>query len=407
MAGPSPAREVSAVAPPSGRFEGLDGLRGVAILLVLLWHTAIVTRFPVEAMGPLRPLVMSGWAGVDLFFALSGFLITALLLREEQRSQAAGHGRTFSAWRFYARRALRILPVFYAVFLLKTYFMSRYPVFTSIRVTELWAAHSPLGLLPYATFWGTYFLGYLWPHFGQQMPTHPGEAYDVYWSLYVEEHFYLLWPLFLLLVRSSKLRLGISLAICLLLPLLRFWAVHRQGDLFVLVQQVSHYRIDSILWGGVAALAFSRLTELTLPARQRRLLLGLAAAAVVALVLGGQLSMRPRGTALGLGLGLTLLALGTALLLVELVAAPRSRLCRALQWRPLAVIGRLSFAAYLIHMPMMDLARAVFFASPRGPHVGNLLLAFVLFAALTLVAAAVLHWTIERPFLALKDRYLR
>lgn len=396
MGGPSPAR-----------FRGFDGLRGLAILLVLLWHTAVVTRFPPEAMGPLRPLVMSGWAGVDLFFALSGFLITALLLREEQRSQVAGQGRRISLARFYARRALRILPVFYAVFVLKTYLLSRYPLFSSVRAAEVWAADSPLGLLPYATFWGSYFLGYLWHHFGHQVPTHPGQAYDVYWSLYVEEHFYLLWPLFLLLVRSWKLRLGIALGICLLLPLLRFWAVNRQGDLFVLVQQISHYRIDSILWGALGALAFARLDELTLPTRRRRLLLGLVAAALVALVLTGHLSMLPRGTAFGLALGLTLLAVGTTLLLVDLVTAADSGLCRALEWRPLAVIGRLSFAAYLIHMPMMDLGREVFFVDPRAPHLGNLLAAFLLFAALSLLAAAVLHWTVERPFLALKDRYLR
>ena len=429
MRGP-PAADGPGPLATSGRFPGFDGLRAVAILLVLLWHTAVVTRFPAEALGPLRPLVMTGWAGVDLFFALSGFLITALLLREE-RAHGGTDGGTepgrIDLWRFYLRRALRILPVFYAVFLLKTYLLSRSSLFSSIRVQELWAAESPLGLIPYATFWGTYFLGYLWPRFGHTMPVHPGEAYDVYWSLYVEEHFYLLWPLFLVLVRSRRSRVQVALAVCLLLGVLRTIAVLRQPGLFVLVQQVSHYRIDSILWGALGALlldggqaggqskvgldaGLARLGQLAaclLSSRGRRLALAAVAATCLLLVLTGALSMLPRGTALGLGLGLSLLAVGTTLLLAELVLAPHTRLARMLEWRPLAAIGRLSFAAYLVHLPMMDVGRAIFFAAPRAQHVGNLLLAFVLFTALSLAAALLLHLAVERPFLALKDRYRR
>ena len=398
----------------AGRFPGLDGLRAVAILLVLLWHTAIVTRFPLEEMGPLRPLVMSGWAGVDLFFALSGFLITALLLREERLARLVDPGASFSGWRFYARRALRILPVFYAVFFLKTFVLSRHPLFESIRVDEVWSSGSPLGLLPYATFWGTYFLGYLWPHFGNTMPVHPGEAYDVYWSLYVEEHFYLLWPLFLLLVRSRRWRVDVSLSICLALLALRFLAVSKNPGLYVLVQQVSHYRMDSILWGAVVALLLDgdpgarlrRLRELLLASRPRRLLLGGSGAAIVALVLSGSLAMRPRGTAFGLAVGLTLLAVFTGLLLAELLAAPGTHLGRALEWRPLVLVGRLSFSAYLIHLPMMDLGKAFFFATPRALSAANLLLAFLLFTLLSLAAAWLLHLAVERPFLAIKDRFL-
>lgn len=87
------------------RIESLDGLRGIAVLCVVFFH-----YFPREGAGPLRPLISSGWVGVDLFFVLSGYLITTILY--EQRG-AGGYFRNF-----YGRRILRLFPLYYALFLL-------------------------------------------------------------------------------------------------------------------------------------------------------------------------------------------------------------------------------------------------------------------------------------------------
>jgi peptidoglycan/LPS O-acetylase OafA/YrhL len=394
--------EVAARASPEhqGRFRGFDGLRGVAILLVLLWHARSATQFPAGALGPVRPLVMSGWAGVDLFFALSGFLITSLLMREESARVATGGGPGFALGRFYLRRALRILPVFYAVFLLNTFILSRFDLFESIRAQQVWNEGSRFGLWPYALFLGTYFLGY-----GRALlapdAVLPGEAYEVFWSLAVEEHFYLLWPAFLLLCRSTRARVVVSLVVCLMLPALRALATARGWDEPYFVHFASHYRLDSILWGGLAALA---RPHLSLSARTRRGVLAAVGLAIAALVGTRALSVLPHPTPLGAGLGLSLLAAGTALLLLDLVAVPTSRLVQALEWRPLAGLGRLSYAVYLIHLPMMDLGRVLVFAQPRAPNLVNFLLAFLVFGALSVLAAWILHRLIERPALTLKQR---
>lgn len=108
------------------RIRGFDGLRAVAILLVLLWHTRALFRSP--SFGVLQPIVDVGWAGVDLFFGLSGFLITSLILREEETNELSRKGRRFSVKDFYGRRLLRIFPPYYTV-LLVTVILSRFPQF--------------------------------------------------------------------------------------------------------------------------------------------------------------------------------------------------------------------------------------------------------------------------------------
>jgi peptidoglycan/LPS O-acetylase OafA/YrhL len=380
------------------RFVGFDGVRAIAILLVILWHGALWSQFPERAMGPLRPLVMTGWAGVDLFFALSGFLITSLLLREEQRNERAGQGTRFSLGRFYLRRALRILPVFFVVFALDVLVFSAY--FPSAQTETVFANHSPLGLWPYLTFWGNYFahLPQLW---GRPI-TPPGEAFRVFWSLCVEEHFYLLWPLFLTLCKRWRVRVGVAVAACVLMSVGRYVARATNYETHLAIHGLSHFRMDSILWGALGALVIDRLPATPRP---RRLFLVLGMAAIALLASTRALSVLPPPTPLGISLGLTLLAVFSTGLLVELVKAPTSGLARALDWAPLQVIGRLSYAMYLIHFPAIDLGRLIFFNKRRAPTLGNLLLSYGLFVFLTITAAAVLHFLVERPFLRLKDRF--
>ncbi|HXU71791.1 MAG TPA: acyltransferase [Polyangia bacterium] len=385
----------------AGRFHGFDGLRAIAIVLVILWHGALVSRFPDGAMGLLRPLVKMGWSGVDLFFALSGFLITALLLREERAHAARDGGARFSLGRFYARRALRILPVFYAVFLLNTYILARAPVFDSVRATQIAAHHSPLGLSPYATFWSNYFVAYFYRLTGRPVDD-PGLAYVVYWSLCVEEHFYLVWPFFLFFVRRWRARVLGALAVCLAVPVLRWLAVDQNWDGQNAIRSLTHYRLDAILWGALGALVHERLRPLV---RARRL--GLVAALAVAgvLVARGDLSVTPPGTALGLALGLTMLSVAATLALVDLALVPSSLGARVLEARPLVAVGRVSYGMYLVHFQVIDVGRRLFFAVPRRPTVWNLVLSCGLYVLLTFGAAWLLYRLVERPFLRLKDRY--
>jgi peptidoglycan/LPS O-acetylase OafA/YrhL len=379
-------------------FRGFDGLRAVAILLVILWHGATTTRFPTGALGPLRPLVAMGWAGVDLFFALSGFLITALILREERRAEATVGQARFSLRRFYLRRALRILPVFYAVFFLNTYlFSGSLPSVEGRRVLD---SASPLGLWPYATFWGNYFSAYH-PHFGKGV-VFPGTAYAVLWSLCVEEHFYLLWPSFLALVKPWRQRIGAAVVACLIMAILRFVSQSAPFGDPSSIPQLSHLRMDSILWGAVGAILIDRIPSRAGP---RRLALAVGAGLIVLLVARGDLTAVSRPSAFGIAIGLTLLALVSTVLLVELIKVPDSGLARALEWAPIAWVGRLSYAMYLIHFQAIDLGRQLVFSTPRAPTLTNFLLVQAVFVLLSVAGAAVLHILVERPFLRLKDRF--
>jgi peptidoglycan/LPS O-acetylase OafA/YrhL len=388
----------------SPRFAGFDGVRAVAILLVIVWHTAVVTGFPEEAMGAFRPLIMSGWMGVDLFFALSGFLITTLLVREEAAGAdegVPGKGRIHLA-RFYLRRGLRILPIFYLVFAVNTLVLARFPIFSTIHARQLAAHRSFLGLVPYATFWGNYFPAYS-PRFSSRLFYDPGESYLVYWSLCVEEHFYLLWPLFLFAVRDRRARLATALAVCAGVCVLRFVAAARGWEASdTTYHSVSHYRLDAILWGAAAALVHDRWP---MTSAVRRGALGVGVAAVAALLVTRALSLRPPSTLLGLSVGMTALAVTAALLVLELGSAPRSGLARALEIAPLRSIGRVSYGMYLVHFQMMDLGSFLLQRGPTQPTLPAFFSACLLFAALSYAAAWVLYRAVERPFLDIKDRY--
>jgi peptidoglycan/LPS O-acetylase OafA/YrhL len=353
-----------------GRIRGFDGLRAVAIVLVILWHTKTVFGF--RSLGVLDPLVNAGWAGVDLFFGLSGFLITSLILTEERET-----GR-FGIRDFYARRVLRIFPPYYTVLLVTGLVLSRFAVFRSAHWP--WDEPQPLYVASFAFLFSNY------------LDLDPiGLAYIVNWSLCVEEHFYLFWPATLLLLRSRPARVIFGLTVCTLVPLLRFDALglmepHR-------VHSLSHLRIDSILWGALAALLFPWLTK---HPRIRRTVL--YASAVTALFfLGPELSFW------GYFVGLTAIAIAVAAFVSNIAATPESWLVTLLEARPLRAVGKVSYGMYLLHFQALDVVRAL--APPGLPQV----LAFALFAvctiALTWAAAAVMYRLVEQPALRLKRHF--
>jgi len=362
---------------PAGLIRGLDGLRAVAILLVILWHAA--KRLPPEALGVAARFADAGWTGVDLFFALSGFLITSLLLEEEARS-----GRGFSLRDFYARRALRILPPFYLVLLLNTLLVGVRP-FSDVVGTRVGGS---LELVSLATYWSNYFFTYF-------ESLNPARALLIYWSLCVEEHFYLLWPLCLFFVRGRRPRMVLALGACLAFLLMRLFGRSTAFE----VQTLSHFRMDSILWGALAALGFE---ELRARREALRLVAGLLVALVATMFLTGFLSARPGRTEHAIGL--TLLAVSFAALVSEVAANPESRLTRALDVRPLRALGRVSYGMYLLHMQAISVAALLL---PRGPSLASYLLLVVSSTACTWAASFLMYRFYEKRFLALKRHFRR
>lgn len=366
---------------PSTYIRGLDGLRGLAILAVILWHTASsAPGFPAGSLGPFGKVVGTGWAGVDLFFALSGFLITRLVLLEEA---GAPDGR-FDVRRFYWRRILRILPAFFAVLALNVLVLG--PL--GLRSASVPPLHA---LWSFATFTSNYYLHYV-------EEVRAGTAYLVYWSLCVEEHFYLVWPFALVLLKRRRDRILVALAVCVALPLLRWALVARGIETTISVYYLSHYRLDAILSGALAALLYQPLRRAV---AVRRALLALSAGTAVLLLALGQLSQLPAPTLLGLSLGFSALAATASLLVVEVSATPDSAAARGLASGPLAALGRVSYGMYLLHFQMMDVAVQLTRAEVDRS-LARSLFAFAVCTLITYGAALVMHRLVEQPFLRLK-----
>ena len=308
------------IAPGSGRIPQLDGVRGLAILMVLLWHYFarqwMVTHAgaSVPVAGPLLGLM---WSGVDLFFVLSGFLIIGIL---NDNRDSPNYFRVF-----YLRRACRILPVYYLV-------LAAYLVVT--RAGLLDAASYPLLLkaeLPlwsYATFTQNIFMG--------RGATFGPDWLGVTWSLAVEEQFYLVAPLLLYLVprRAFKLLCVVGIVVA---PILR--AAMPGTISFVNLPS----RADSLLLGALLALMVRTPGFTARAERSQGVLLAFAALAVPILA---ALSQYPNVNAV-----LKHSVLGAVFTVLTLLALlPSAAMTRAFLARPaLMWLGVRSYSIYLFH----------------------------------------------------------
>jgi peptidoglycan/LPS O-acetylase OafA/YrhL len=343
-------------------FGSLDGLRAASIIAVVLHHTAG------DAL-PHSRLVRKGAEGVTLFFAISGFLITTLLLREQER-----HG-TIDLGAFYARRSLRIFPLYYAVLLLYgglVYALER---------------HTAVGRqffenLPYfATYTSNWFV-----------PLEGRVIFYFAWSLAAEEQFYLVWPPLLRVLPSRVAALWVVGALSL-------------GIVAVELTHVAGAAVPKgLLW-----------LVLKLPLS---ILLGVCAALALHGPRGFALLAGPLGhkyaSALWLVLAVASLALGGVprfvphVLLTALVVAcvirPDHALARLLALRPLAYVGTVSYGLYLLHVLVKN-ALAKVLTRFVGEPVWWLLFPGTLLVATGVAALSFRYF--ESPILRLKKRYER
>ena len=302
------------------RLVRLDGLRGIAALSVALFHAGAYLTPTLAA-----DLLPGGFIGVDLFFVLSGFLMTSILLEPSQ-----GYGR------FYVRRVARIFPALY-LFLAAQWFYT-------------WVTHST------ATGWHTYALiglgsGNWAPQVGSILPFSLAQT----WSLGVEEQLYLIWPLVLLLFgRRHPDRLkwlclaGIALSLGAKLVMFRAGvpAVHIYGQ--------TDARLDDFLAGALVAVLWSRRSDAT---GSNRIPAALAVPAVG--FLGFTLAVgHPYSSAWLYEGGFTAVGLACAVVLYACLRhVPGTAV---LGTRPLRSLGRFSYAIYLWHpLVFLAVARAV------------------------------------------------
>lgn len=346
------------------RIAELDGLRALAILWVMLYHALWGLHFWWSA-----PITTWGWAGVDLFFVISGYLITSILLSLRERGR--GYFRTF-----YMRRVLRIFPPCYLV--LAIYFLVS--VLSGFHRLKPWVAN--------ALFLSAIFPDRLVRGVGSYAAFPVAVGVEVYWSLSVEEWFYVVWaPVVRWLSRPALWRC--LLAIVVLTPLLRALISDQKVPYFF-----APARADALAFGALLALLAA---EGLLTAISGEVLAAVALSAAIGLLAWGELATgrvyQSRAFSLA---GYTILETGLAAVVwYSLTRAGGPGLVRILRMRALRYIGVISYTLYLIHYPIIVLATAM---------TGNQWLGGLIGIVVAIALAAVSWHYFEQPILALKDR---
>jgi peptidoglycan/LPS O-acetylase OafA/YrhL len=363
----------------------LDGVRGLAIVLVLC-HNFQVLEGPADLVGRVFELAFDlGWIGVQLFFVLSGFLITRILL---QTQDAPNY---YSA--FFGRRLLRIFPLYYATLAI---------AFIVLPAAGAMPARWEVDRPQQAWLW-LYLSNWTAPY---GSATH---AFPHFWSLAVEEQFYLLWPL-LVHRRSAAqvLRWCGAIAVAILGVRIGMLAAGLGPDP---VYSFTVTRLDALAIGGAAA-AWLQLPGA--PARAIALRRRLIAAALVLAAIGFVVTRGyPRTSVLGQTLGYSVLAVVFALGVVAAAAgdAVASGAVAARGWvvwlraAPLRMLGRYSYGMYIFHKPLHDLAgKPLLQALGLYEHAGvAVAVAYIAAGTLvTLALAMVSYHLFEKHFLGLK-----
>jgi peptidoglycan/LPS O-acetylase OafA/YrhL len=339
-------------------FASLDGLRCLSILPVI-WHHA--TPRPLPGIGGKGP------AGVDLFFCISGFLITTLLLRERARTGSIALGN------FYARRALRILPLYYALLIAYVGFAALLPSSAPQR------AHFFHTLPLYASFTANWFAD-----FGVAFPI----LFSFAWSLCIEEQFYALWPW---IVRRCTPRGALSM-MCAIIAV--DWLAERGALSASLSPGGQALRIVTsfaapIGLGSVLALLLQERFGFAVLTR----ILGKAWSAPLALALVFALLLWPSAP---------LFAFQTSLaaLVGACVIRERNGLAPLLQARPVAYVGAVSYGLYLLNSTAIGVVKRVF-----PSHASNSSFVFWFSLPLALALARLSHRYLEAPFLRLRSHF--
>jgi len=356
--------------PIAGHNSWLDALRALAIVLVLFRHGSRIEGVGFASGSFGQNVFSNGWIGVDLFFVLSGYLIAKSLFKR------LGKDQQLFSWRYFEARILRIVPAYYAVLLLCV--IGFFPFFQV----------SPEGLEQRFFYHGLFLQDY----FGADINV-------VFWSLGVEEKFYILVPLLilaLLRIKSVRWQFAACLVIMSLSPIARFAVFAFQESIigyqefFTQLRSPFHMSLEGFLVGIMVALGERKNWLLPVKIAKPVLLLCL-----VGLVLWAgshefmasinlfDAVLQPLLLSLFFGLMLyCCLGLNNTLLPLE----PTAR-----------VIARLSYALYLVHFPLIPLV-LVLTKDLGGWAFWSLYLLF------SMLGAMALHFLVEKPFLKLKDR---
>ncbi len=356
------------------RLPELDGIRAIAIWMVLILHVFYGWVPSNHDFRPIPRFVMliigHGWLGVDLFFILSGFLITGILLDSKEKVHYFRN--------FYARRFLRIMPLYFAVVLVFVICYSHYKSYFVLstlfaaNLADLFHIHTPHG---------------------------PG----VLWSLAIEEHFYLLWPLLVYLLDRSKLAV-LAISIIVLTPVARGVAV-AHGVSVDAVYNYSWFRFDGLALGAFIAL----WVRSSYACRRNSIRLAglLTLLAILITVLGTPFGLMRTESLLGSALRYTQAEFPFASFLLLALTLQGSAVTAILRTPLARISGALSYSIYLTHLAIGDGYQAMvrhFGLQPSAVFgdLGEILVRGVFVVLASFAMALLTRRYLEEPFLRLK-----
>ncbi len=367
-------------------FTALDGFRAIAVTLVFMEHYGGGSHgsFILRWFNSLRQF---GSAGVGMFFVLSGFLITGILYDTREDPHYFKN--------FYIRRSLRIFPIFYLVLLV------------CLLLTPILHYHLQWGHLSFPLYLGNIFANWNWSLYELNSPTHPALSINLghFWSLFVEEQFYLIWPVVVFLVKDRRKLLKLAFSIIVLVLLARI------GMVFFLPFDVAERfgfrmlptRADDLLIGGVLALLLRG------PNAERWLKRSSS------VFWGGLISIAALGTwrhTFGfydpymLSVGMDCVSIGSAGL-IGLSIQPKTLASRTLSVPMLRRIGLYSYGFYIYHL-LLEKGRLMWLVWCEQ-HFHSLAIAGLLTAVpgylLTLLLACLSYELYEKRFLCMKSRF--
>jgi len=339
-------------------FKRLDGIRGLAILAVV-WHHSL-------GLNPsTNPIFTRGYLGVDLFFVLSGFLITTLLLREYERNG------TISLKEFYIRRTLRIFPVYYAFLLMLLIWYG---------LTDKDTFNTYLEVFPYYALYLTNWLS-----------SDTSQIFERGWSLAVEEQFYLFWPGLLLILGAYRTKVSITLLVMVSIILtismddgaFGYWLKHFIPFRTIFVGALLAFTLHNInSFSNFFIVLTHRFTAPIL---------------IVLIIL--MLSMASSAINGGIELVLHIMF---ALLIGTIVINENSYTAIIIGNRLFSIIGIVSYGIYIFHGQLQGISRYLVGFLPFND---TKVIFFTVFTVISTVVALISFYTFEQYFLKLKKKY--
>ncbi|HEY9777705.1 MAG TPA: acyltransferase [Planktothrix sp.] len=366
------------------RLPALTGLRGVAVLLVVIQHATTAMYGPCSfELRRLTAPFFCCWCGVDLFFVLSGFLLTDILLKQ---CSSPHYFRNF-----YARRCLRIWPLYYG-------FLALAALVAVATHSSFHGSQSGAALVFSALFLNNVYQS---SHLPCWM-TIGAVAVNHLWSLSVEEHFYLGWPLIVKWLKPAIL-LNICFAACVVICLARILFYAHGGNPFA-ISVLTPFRIDTIFAGSIVACLWHLRTDGSKLHELAKRILVPSSIAFSGLLYATDFA--PAAPILAT-YGYSIIACTFASLLLLLLSGDRNYwLNRLLSRRELAVLGKYSYAIYIFHFPVVYMFAEKFENSGLLKNDADVVILGMLAPIIVTVGLAILSWhLLEKPFLKLKPRF--